>query len=444
MAIRSSFFLTIGCFWTILASGAATPAGAEPFSNALLVAHDDVRPAIHQDGLLPPPPDDPATFRPLKRAPREAGSPEAVRSPIPLDEAVAAWAAPSADPWADAVADAARVAAAWGPPLLGPYRIAAHPKVEHFLERFTGVHRQSFAVWLTRATGYLDMIRHVLLDNGLPEDLAFVAMIESGYNPLAVSRAGAKGMWQFMAATARRYGLRVDQWVDERLDPEKSTVAAAAYLRDLYNMFGSWSLAKAAYNAGENRIARAIRRTGSDDFWELARGPLLHRETKQFVPRIYAAVMIGRDPSRFGFELSEHRLPDVETVEVPPATNLRRLSQSSGLPYEELRTLNPILIRGVTPPGSPFTLKVPAGAGPTVMEALTRPRRARIVSGAGYPVHVVRSGETVTSIARRYGVRIGDVVAWNGLDHPDRIRAGERLRVGNVRVADRPGSARSR
>ena len=146
------------------------------------------------------------------------------------------------------------------------------------------------------------MIRETLKRHGLPEDLAFTAMIESGFNPVATSRAGARGLWQFMAATAKRYGLRVDQWVDERLDPEKSTVAAAAYLRDLYNLFGSWFLAQAAYNAGEGAIARAIRATGSNDFWALARTGFLHRETKEFVPQIVAAAQIGREPHRFGFE----------------------------------------------------------------------------------------------------------------------------------------------
>src|SRR5207245_5672865 len=163
------------------------------------------------------------------------------------------------------------------------------------------------------------MIREVLRTRGLPEDLAFTAMIESGFKPDAVSRVGAKGMWQFMAATARRYGLRVDRWVDERLDPERSTVAAAAYLRDLYNLFGSWPLAQAAYNAGEVKVARAISKTGSRDFWTLAQSRHLRRGTKEFVPQIHAATVIGRDPDRYGFDFDDlHPVPFATPPAPPP------------------------------------------------------------------------------------------------------------------------------
>ena len=195
------------------------------------------------------------------------------------------------------------------------------------------------------------MIRETLKRHGLPEDLAFTAMIESGFNPVATSRAGARGLWQFMAATAKRYGLRVDQWVDERLDPEKSTVAAAAYLRDLYNLFGSWFLAQAAYNAGEATIARAIRATGSSDFWTLARTGFLQRETKEFVPQIVAATQIGREPHRFGFEPVQPSPPAMDRVAVPAETDLRWLSASIGISVDTLQSLNPALVKGVTPPG---------------------------------------------------------------------------------------------
>ena len=151
------------------------------------------------------------------------------------------------------------------------YHTPINQQVQYFLDRFTRERRQVVDKWFGRAGRYLEMIRDTLRDRGLPEDLAFVAMIESGFNPVAVSRAGAKGLWQFMAGTARRYGLRVDQWVDERFDPEKSTLAAASYLGDLYAQFGSWSLAQAAYNAGERTVERAIRVVGSTDFWALAR-----------------------------------------------------------------------------------------------------------------------------------------------------------------------------
>jgi hypothetical protein len=231
------------------------------------------------------------------------------------------WA--ESDPWAEAVVEAHHA----GPAPrahLSPYPLVMNDQVRFFLERFTGDRREVVDLWMTRAGRYLGMIRDVLRRNGLPEDLAFTAMIESGFNPVAVSRAGAKGMWQFMAATARRYGLRVDQWVDERLDPEKATGAAAAYFRDLHGIFGSWTLAQAAYNAGEMKVIRALRTSGSKDFWPLTQTALLKRETKDFVPQIQAAVMIGRDPSRYGFDVKDPEPLALERVEVPPATDLRR------------------------------------------------------------------------------------------------------------------------
>jgi membrane-bound lytic murein transglycosylase D len=248
-------------------------------------------------------------------------------------------------------------------------------------------------------------------------------------------------MWQFMAPTARRYGLRVDQWVDERLDPEKSTVAAAAYLRDLHALFGSWPLAQAAYNAGEVKVARAIRVTGSNDFWTLARTNHLRRETKEFVPQIHAATVIGRDPERFGFEFDDQPAPATETVSVPAATDLRRLSATAGIPHDTLRSLNSVLVRGVTPPGARYDLRVPVGAREGVLTALaprrspqpvtaSKPGAVRASRGAaGADVHVVRPRDTVSAIAKLYGVSVGDLVRWNRLERQDSIRPGDRLRV---------------
>jgi membrane-bound lytic murein transglycosylase D len=314
----------------------------------------------------------------------------------------------------------------------------ANPQVGFFLDRFTGEYRDTISTYLGRSGRFMSMIRETLKKHGLPEDLVFTAMIESGFNPVATSRAGARGLWQFMAATAKRYGLRVDQWVDERLDPEKSTVAAAAYLRDLYNLFGSWFLAQAAYNAGEAAIARAIRATGSSDFWTLARTSLLHRETKEFVPQIVAATQIGREPHRFGFEPVQHSAPAVDRVAVPPATDLRWLSASTGIGVDTLQSLNPALVRGVTPPGGSFELIVPEGASPRVLAAVQRPQRVVVTfpgsgtaraTGDGQGIHVVRPRDTVQSIAKRYGISVGDVLRWNDLARKETIKPGDRLRV---------------
>jgi membrane-bound lytic murein transglycosylase D len=308
-------------------------------------------------------------------------------------------------------------------------------------------------------------------------------MIESGFNPVAVSRAGAAGLWQFMASTARRYGLRVDQWVDERFDPEKSTFAAASYLRDLYRQFGSWQLAQAAYNAGELSVTRAIQATGTSDFWALSRSRFLPRETKEFVPQIAAATLIGRNPFEYGFEGFETTVTSFETVSVPPSTDLRWLAAITGISLDVLRAMNPSLVRAVTPPGAPHTLKVPLGNGPAVLAAIDAPRPKSLVAGAPArrparvtpagrkppplvaaapqsdvrvsraagtssttpvrDVHVVRPRDTVSAIARHYGVSIDNVLRWNELENAHRIRPGDRLRVTERTLSgDRPLGAR--
>jgi peptidoglycan lytic transglycosylase D len=347
------------------------------------------------------------------------------------------------DPWADAFAESSRAAIVSVSPKPA-YPVSINPQVQYFLDRFTGARRDVVNLWVGRSGRYLGMVREVLRNRGLPEELAYTAMIESGFNPLAVSRVGAKGMWQFMAATARRYGLRVDRWIDERLDPEKSTVAAASYLKDLYTMFGSWALAQAAYNAGEVKITRAIRATGSSDFWTLAKTKHLRNETKDFVPAIHAATLIAENPDQYGFEFVQESPVGVETIAVPASTDLRRLAAKAGIPLATLRSLNPVLVRAMTPPGKPWQLKVPAGTRGSVLTALEPPpskrrpattvskRGVTRVSATSEEVHVVRPRDTVSSIAKQYGVAVTDVVRWNRLAEPTRIRPGDRLRIANV------------
>jgi peptidoglycan lytic transglycosylase D len=344
------------------------------------------------------------------------------------------------DPWADAFAESSLLTRSAPSNLPTPAPSDHTPLNQHvqfFLDRFTRERRQVVDKWFGRAGRYLGMIRDTLRDRGLPEDLAFVAMIESGFNPVAVSRAGAKGLWQFMAGTARRYGLRVDQWVDERFDPEKSTLAAAAYLRDLYAQFGSWSLAQAAYNAGERTVERAIRVVGSTDFWALARSSSLRQETKEFVPQIHAATVIGQNPSRYGFDVAGHLPTDVEFVSVPPGTNLTTIAIAAGVSTETLRTLNPVLVKGVTPPGAPYRLRVPAGTSAAIQSAPAAgkplPERRPVVVKS--QVHVVRSGDTVRGISRRYGVTVADVLRWNNLSTSHVLRPGERLVIADVRLS---------
>jgi membrane-bound lytic murein transglycosylase D len=342
------------------------------------------------------------------------------------------------DPWADAFAESILLARVPPSNPVAPapsYHAPINQQVQFFLDRFTRERREVVDKWFGRAGRYLEMIRDTLRDRGLPEDLAFVAMIESGFNPVAVSRAGAKGLWQFMAGTARRYGLRVDQWVDERFDPEKSTLAAAAYLRDLYAQFGSWSLAQAAYNAGERTVERAIRVVGSTDFWALARSSSLRQETKEFVPQIHAATVIGQDPSRYGFDVSDHTQSDVEFVSIPPGTNLTAVARAVGVSTDTLRTLNPVLVKGVTPPGTPYRLRVPAGTSAAVHLAPESGKGPDRPAQAKGQVHVVRSGDTLNGIARRYGVPVAELLRRNNLTATHILRPGARLVVADVRLS---------
>ena len=358
---------------------------------------------------------------------------------LPLDEV---RPDPDRDPWAEAFADSRPGEAV--PVDLSPYPVEVNGAVERFLERFqTSPRREVVGRWLDRSSRYLDMIRQVFRKKGLPEDLAFTAMIESGFNPVAVSRAGAKGLWQFMEQTGRRYGLRVDRWVDERLDPEKSTEAAADYLKDLFAQFGHWFLAQAAYNAGEVKVARAVERARSNDFWTIARGRWLREETKQFVPRIQAAALIAREPERYGFQVTPEEPLAYEVVTVPFSVELKQLEGLAGLASRALSDLNPELRRGVTPPGGVYALKVPSGAASSVAEALERlsaqraeaARRSakRAAPPSGFPppagVHLVKPRDTLSDIAKRYGVSVADLVRLNGLDPEARIYPGDRIRV---------------
>ena len=277
MAIQSRFLLAALVFSSLLASGAFTPfALASPWPEDMNGASSPL-----EHAALPPPADE--RLRPDLLGEQTLDGVGSVAE----QEAGSETEPTGIDPWAEAFAESTHVATI--PTPKPPYPVAVNTQVKFFLDRFTGNRRDVVNLWVGRAGRYLGMIRDVLKRRGLPEELAYTAMIESGFNPVAVSRVGAKGLWQFMASTARRYGLRVDGWIDERLDPEKSTVAAASYLRDLHNQFGSWALAQAAYNAGEVKVTRAIRATGSSDFWALAQTNHLRRETKEFVPQIHAA-----------------------------------------------------------------------------------------------------------------------------------------------------------
>ena len=368
--------------------------------------------------------------------------------PAPLDQprlVPASWS-PQEGRWAEifgqpaerqAPAKVVTLALAAAPARIRPVPAPAYPvrlneHVRHYLTRFqTGYVRAITETRLARAGRYVPMIRDIFREKGLPEELIFTAMVESGFNPVAVSHAGAKGLWQFMAPTARLYGLRVDRWLDERLDPEKSTVAAANYLRDLYNVFGSWELAQAAYNAGEVRVQQAIQGTGSRDFWVLhRRSSHLLPETKNFVPAIQAATLIGRQPERYGFTVTPEEPMRYEIVTVPRSSRLARLAGLSGVAVAELEQLNPELWQKQTPPDAAYELKVPVGTVGAVQVAIqmdAAPRKIAPAPATG--VHLVKAGDTLWRIARDHGVTSAQIARWNGIERLDRIFPGERLRV---------------
>jgi membrane-bound lytic murein transglycosylase D len=310
-------------------------------------------------------------------------------------------------------------------------------KVIAWVDFFTNRNRDKFLPGLIRSGRYLPMIRRIFEEEGLPKDLAYMAHVESAYKYNAFSRAKAKGIFQFIAGTGRRYGLRTDSWIDERSDPEKATRAAAAYLRDLYGMFGDWYLALAAYNAGEGKIQRVMERTGQGDFWSLASRRVLRNETVNYVPAILAATLISKDPKRFGFEFEPEPPMEYETVRVEGSVHLKVLARCAGTDLETMQKLNPALRRRQTPPGT-TEVRVPPGTGATMLASLAAVPAAERSAMAR---HVVAKGETLARIAHRYGVRASAIQKANRMGKRTAVRPGESLLVpgGTAEVADAGG-----
>ncbi len=373
--------------------------------------------------------------------------------------------------------------------------------MSELLAELQGGRRLTLSRALGRGQRYLPMIQRILAQEGLPEDLAYLALVESHFQPDARSPAGAVGLWQFIATTARASGLRVDWWVDERLDPELATRAAARHLKELYAQFNSWDLALAAYNAGPGGVSRMLAATGARTFWELVAAGAVRSETARYVPKFYAAVAVAREPDRYGVEVVGRQAPlAYDTVRVDTPVDLVTAARLCGAAPARLVRLNPALVRRCTPPGQGrYPLRVPPGSGNRLVRALdglspaerlsfqryrlragdtlwgvgrrfgTRPtaiaqlngitdprslrpgrelvvpvpagglkRRSSPVDGGGHgrPVHVVRPGDTVSGIARAYGTTVERILAWNGLGRDGLIRPGQVLAVGAaLRVA---------
>jgi membrane-bound lytic murein transglycosylase D len=307
--------------------------------------------------------------------------------------------------------------------------IVENQHVQRELRSFTTVERDQFLEGYRRSGLYRPMILERLEKAGLPAQLSWMPLVESWFKVRALSRASALGMWQFISSTGMRYGLERDTWVDERLDPEKATDAAIAYLVDLHDFFGDWPKALAAYNCGEARVMRLSRRSADEylDFWDLYE--LLPGETRRYVPRLLAALLIIENPAKYGMTLPEPDTPptDVATVAVERSVKLERLDAALELEAGTLAALNPALRRQATPKQA-YPLRVPAGREETVVAQIDSvPVWTPPVPQ--YTTHRVRSGETLSQIAGRYHTSVSAIVRANNLRSANRLRVGQRLRI---------------
>jgi membrane-bound lytic murein transglycosylase D len=306
--------------------------------------------------------------------------------------------------------------------------IVINAKVEQFIQYFQTTARKPFSHWLARSERYIPFMRNLLKEGGLPEDLVYLALIESGFNPFAYSRAKASGPWQFIYLTGKRYGLLSNWWIDERRDPEKSTIAAAKYLKDLYDMFECWYLAAAGYNAGEKKIATAMKRYRTEDFWELTKYRYLKRETKDYVPQMIAAALIAKDPEKYGFFGIEYQEPlRYEKVKVPEVTDLRLVAQACEVTLDEIKDLNPELSRWCTPPNFPdYEIKIPFGKRELFLNNFT-------ILDAGerlqFKTHLVQKGDTFSTLTRLYRVDLEPILEMNRLNKKSRLAVGMNLLI---------------
>ncbi|BFU94033.1 MAG: putative Lytic murein transglycosylase [Nitrospira sp.] len=313
--------------------------------------------------------------------------------------------------------------------------IVMDPSVQSHIRYFNTAIRDRFEQWLLRLSRYQPLVENIFAEFHLPSDLVYLSLVESGFNPYAYSRAKATGPWQFMKGTAKVYGLRVDSYVDERRDPIKSTVAAARYLRDLYDMFGTWPLAMAAYNAGEGKVMRALHKAQAESFSDISKTRLIRRETKEYVPRFMAATIIAKNPVRYGFSQGSTEPHQFEEVIVDRPLHFLAIANVTGVSYEELRLLNPELRRDATPPGEAYHLKVPVGFKSKVEQLLQRipshkfpplPATPQFTSAKTSRWYKVRVGDTLEKVSKRFRIPLKTLKTKNSLTSPV-IRPGDFL-----------------
>jgi membrane-bound lytic murein transglycosylase D len=311
-------------------------------------------------------------------------------------------------------------------------------EVQVWIDYFQGKGRKHMVRYLGRSTRYVPKMKEILKSHGLPEDLVYLALIESGFNGRALSSARASGYWQFIRGTARRYGLRIDYYTDERSDYVASTEAAAQYLKALYHLFGSWYLAIASYNVGENRVKSLVMKHYTRDFWELARMKRLPKETVHYIPKFIAARMIAKHPAKYGFNDVEWMAPlDYQEIQYTKSVSLVTLAQRLGLNYEDLRGLNPGYKRGIVPKyGGEVLVRVPSSLNKeqvlAALDGSSTPvavARAVTASDGDYTKYRVRSGDTLSTIARRFRITMSALIEMNDLSRKSILHVGKVLRI---------------
>jgi len=306
-------------------------------------------------------------------------------------------------------------------PLMMTDQVASY--INYFSSRGRGILENG----LVRSGRYDEMIRNTLKAEGVPQDLIYLAQAESGFHPLAVSRVGARGIWQFMASRARGYGLQRDWWVDDRQDPEKSTRAAARHLKDLYQQFGDWYLAMAAYNSGPGTVQSAVKRTGYADFWELYRRNVLPKETRNYVPIIVAVTIMAKNPAQYGLDhLDKEKAAAFDTVTIDYPVDLRLVAECVDVSAADLQDLNPSLLRLTTPKDHPFQLHLPAGTKDKFETAIAAiPPDMRV----WWRYHKVQSGDTLASLARTYRTTPKAIAEANNLEDGQELAPDSKLTI---------------
>lgn len=311
-----------------------------------------------------------------------------------------------------------------------------------WIDYFQGPGRHHMERYLARSTRYAPIMKEILRKEGLPEDLIYIALIESGFSATAHSHANAVGYWQFIRSTGKHYKLRIDSFVDERRDFERATVAAADYFKGLYNLFGAWYLAIASYNVGENRVKSVVMRNKTRDFWQLARENKLPQETVHYVPKFLAARLIAKEPDRYGFtDIQYHPPLEFDRVRFDAPIDLKQLAAGMGVDYDDIKDLNPAYKRGVAPlprSGGSLELRVPRGLADKALAAADRSKaniNARYVAEEDYSYYRIQRGDTLSGIARKLRVSQRQIMRLNRLSSRSILAIGRRIRVPSESVA---------